>query len=262
MQLPKESGHFYAQDGSIAYEVPYADPKRGMRNTTLRDARKLNLVPSVTTILKVLPKPGLDNWKQEQMFYAALTLTRKDGETDERFYGRVVHDSREQAKKAAEKGTAIHGAIQCHINGIKPDKQWTKYSLPVMNWLDREFGGGIAQWISERTFAHPLGFGGAVDLHSPQVIIDFKTKDFDQSDIDNGKIKGWPEQGMQLAAYREGTGHPKAKRINLFISRNNPGLIVPYYWSDDDKHWETFCAALKLWKLMKGYDGSFNGRQP
>ena len=229
MQRAKESGHYYEQDGSPAYKVPYADKSKGMRNTTLRDARKLSLVPSVTTILKVLPKPGLDNWKQEQMFYAALTLTRKDRETDEQFYGRVVHDSREQARKAAEKGTAIHGAIQIAIEGeYEGDHKYEKYVLAVCLWINKEFGDD-AQWISERTFAHSLGFGGAVDLHSPQVIIDFKTKDFDQADIDNGKIKGWPEQGMQLAAYREGVEHPKIKRINLFISRNNPGLIVPYY---------------------------------
>ena len=257
MQIAKESGHYYEQDGSPAYKVPYADKSKGMRNTTLRDARKLSLVPSVTTILKVLPKPGLDNWKQEPMFYAALTLTRQDEGTDEQFYGRVVHDSREQARKAAEKGIAIHGAIQRAIEGKSFDTQFGATVMAVMEWLDKEFDK--TQWISERTFAHPLGFGGAVDLHSPQIIIDLKTKDFDQADIDNGKIKGWPEQGMQLAAYREGVGHPKVKRINLFISRNNPGLIVPYYWDEDDKHWETFLALLNVWKLTKNYDGSFNG---
>ena len=51
--------HWYKQDGSPCYEVPYADPKKGMRSTTIRDARKLNLVPSVTTILQVMDKPGL-----------------------------------------------------------------------------------------------------------------------------------------------------------------------------------------------------------
>ena len=55
-----------------------------------------------------------------------------------------------------------------------------------------------------------------------------------------------------------------------FISRNNPGLIHPYYWDklvlsngssnlDKDNHWETFKAALYLWKLIKGYDSSFEG---
>lgn len=257
MQVIKESGHYYEQGGAPAYTVPYVDKSKGMRPTTIRDARKLDLVPSVTTILNVLPKPGLVNWKQEQLFYAALTLTREEKESDQQFYYRVVADSKEQARKAAEKGTAIHGAIQRAIEFPLAPKpfEYIPHIKAVMSWLTKEFGK--AQWISERTFAHPLGFGGAVDLHSPQVIIDFKTKEFDQSDIDNGKVKGWPEQGMQLAAYREGVGHPKAQRINLFISRNNPGLIHAFYWDEKDNHFETFKAALQLWKLIKNYDSAF-----
>jgi len=215
MQVVSERSHWYTKHGTPVHTVPYADPRKGMRPTTLADARKLLLGPSVTSVLSILPKPGLVNWKQEQLFYAALTLTREKGETDQDFYYRVVADSKEQAKKAAEKGTAIHGAIQCGIEKKSFLANYLPYVEAVMTWLDKEFGK--AQWISERTFAHPLGFGGAVDLHSPQVVIDFKTKDFDQADIDAGKVKGWPEQGMQLAAYREGVRHPKAKRINLFI---------------------------------------------
>ena len=64
---------------------------------------------------------------------------------------------------------------------------------------------------------------------------------------------------MQLAAYREGVGHPNAQRINLFISRNNPGLIHAFYWQEKDNHFETFKAALQLWKLIKNYDSSFEG---
>ncbi len=258
MQVPKESGHWYSQAGAPAYEVPYKDPKKGMRNTTLADARKEKFVPSVTGITKLLPKDGLVRWEKEQIFYAALTLTREEGESDQQFYYRVIADSKEQAKKAAEKGTAIHGAIQRCLADQSYDARYENIVEPIMDWLMLQFGK--TSWISERTFAHPLGFGGAVDLHSPQVVIDFKTKDFDQSDIDNGKVKGWPEHGMQLAAYREGVGHPNARRINLFVSRNNPGLVHPYYWDEKDWHWETFKAALELWKLIKGYDSSFEGQ--
>jgi hypothetical protein len=60
-----EAVHWYRQDGGPQYTVKAKDGSD--RPTTLRDARKLNLVPSVTTILKIAAKPGLEAWKQEQM---------------------------------------------------------------------------------------------------------------------------------------------------------------------------------------------------
>ena len=44
-----ESSHWYTREGAPKYTV---EAKNGNpRNTTLADARKLNLVPSVTTII-------------------------------------------------------------------------------------------------------------------------------------------------------------------------------------------------------------------
>lgn len=79
--VPRESAsHWYFPDGSPLHEVERADGK-GTRPTNLRDARKLGLYPSVTNILSVLAKPGLNAWKQEQAILAALTLPRRSGES-------------------------------------------------------------------------------------------------------------------------------------------------------------------------------------
>ena len=74
----KESTHWYTRAGNPMYTIIGKNGKE--RNTTLRDARTLDLVPSVTTILGVAAKPGLEKWKQEQVLLAALTLPRQDGE--------------------------------------------------------------------------------------------------------------------------------------------------------------------------------------
>ena len=61
-----ESNHWYTRDGAPQYTVP--SKKDGSpRSTTLRDARVMNLVPSVTTILNVMAKPALTNWLQQQV---------------------------------------------------------------------------------------------------------------------------------------------------------------------------------------------------
>ena len=105
-----ESNHWYTRDGVPMYTVEAA--KGGQRATTLRDARKLNLVPSVTTILNVAAKPALTNWLQQQVLLAALTLPRRPDEPEKEYIDRIISDSKEQGRSAADAGTDIHPSIQ------------------------------------------------------------------------------------------------------------------------------------------------------
>ena len=50
-----ESGHWYTKDGEPMYTIVGANGVE--RNTTLRDARSLGLVPSVTTVIGLVAKP-------------------------------------------------------------------------------------------------------------------------------------------------------------------------------------------------------------
>ena len=65
------SGHWYRCDGTPVHRLPTADGQ-GERPTTLRDARRLKLYPSVTSILGILAKPGLEKWKLDQVALATL----------------------------------------------------------------------------------------------------------------------------------------------------------------------------------------------
>ena len=67
-----ESGHWYAADGSPAYKIIGKNGKE--RNTTVRDARERNLVPSVTTVLGLVAKPGLSNWLQQQVLLSLIHI--------------------------------------------------------------------------------------------------------------------------------------------------------------------------------------------
>ena len=60
-----EGGHWYTTTGEPAYTTIGANGSE--RNTTLRDARKLGLIPSVTTINNMLAKAGLNSWLQQQV---------------------------------------------------------------------------------------------------------------------------------------------------------------------------------------------------
>ncbi len=209
-----DSGHWYERDGTPRYEILGAN--KVMRNTTLRDARKLNLVPSVTTIIKEAAAPGLERWKMQQLLMAALTLTRVDGWTEKEYLQKIQEDGRAEGKAAAEKGQEIHGAIeQGYIyRGIcKPEWQpWVNAARSTLC----DNCGIEKPWEPEKSFAHPSGYGGRVDLHSDDWVVDIKTKDGVED------VKLWDEHPMQLAAYRRGLNKPNARCGILFVDRLSP----------------------------------------
>ncbi len=90
--IVSESTHWYRTDGTPCYQVPRADGK-GLRPTTLRDARKLGLVPSVTGIIRCAAAPQLEAWKRKQLALACLTLPRIEGESADDFMVRAERDA-------------------------------------------------------------------------------------------------------------------------------------------------------------------------
>ena len=244
-----ESNHWYTRDGVPMYTVEAK--KVGQRATTLRDARSLNLVPSVTTILNVAAKPALLAWMQQQVLLAALTLPRRPDEPEKDYIDRIISDSKEQGKAAADAGTDIHASIQGHYED-KPTGKHQESVDACVKAIKDHFGDAV--WISERSFAHEAGFGGKCDLFCAgtlNAVVDIKTKEFTDPD----KIGGYDEHLMQLAAYRVGLGIPKARCANVFVSRNVPGLVVVKEWplEELDTGWEMFMHLLAFWQLKNNH---------
>lgn len=208
------AGHWYTQTGEPRYTIIGRNGKE--RNTTLRDARELALVPSVTTIIRMAAAPALEKWKRNQVLMAALTLPRREAESEEAWLGRVEQDWQEQGRAAADRGTAIHAAIEKHYRG-EPDEELWDYVKVAKNALDAACSQ--QQWSAERSFAcsHPYGHGGKTDLHSMEWVNDVKTKDGDVA-----QTKTWDDHAMQLAAYRRGLGVHAARCGILFVSRDFP----------------------------------------
>jgi len=244
-----ESNHWYTRDGVPQYTVEAK--KGGQRNTTLRDARTMNLVPSVTTVLNVAAKPALLAWMQQQVLYAALTLPRRPDEPEKEYIDRIINDSKEQGRSAADAGTDIHASIQGFYEGQstgKHSEMVTACTQAIDNWA------GPRTWISERAFAHEAGFGGKCDLYSEAdggFVADIKTKEFTDPD----KVGGYDEHLMQLAAYRVGLGVPNARCANVFVSRNVPGLVVVKEWPLEqlDTGWAMFMHLLSFWQLKNDH---------
>jgi hypothetical protein len=247
-----ESQHWYTRTGEPAYTVKNKDGHP--RPTTLRDARKLGLVPSVTTIIKCAASPGLEAWKLQQMMLAALTLPRAPEESEESFISRIQADSKEQAKMAAERGSEVHAALESFFETRHVTTKFAESVAGTESEIVKIFGN--LEWSTEKSFARD-GFGGKVDLHSQDgqgVVIDFKTKEFTEETMD--KAQGFDEHLMQLASYRVGLGLPKARCANVFVSVTQPGLVVVREWSQEDleRGWKMFNSLLQFWYAKSGLE--------
>lgn len=264
--VPRESAsHWYFPDGTPLHEVPRADGK-GSRPTNLRDARKLGLFPSVTNVLSILAKPGLDAWKQEQAILAALTLPRIEGETLDDFAKRVLADMTSEVGRAADLGSAVHAAIEGYAQGrwLPEDKEVAQLFEPARQWFDAQVTQVHAVEIAT---AHlEWGYAGRVDLVATlkstgrPTVIDFKTQKTRRDK--NGYFKPilhdtWP---LQLEAYRmalasRDKGLQDAAIASVVIGSSEPVPVVTQVWDDADKagFFRAFLAARELWVWQKNY---------
>ncbi len=254
--LASEGGHWYKRNGEPCYQIVGKNGK--LRDVNLKDARKLGLLPSVTGIIDIEAKPALTRWLVDQAYLACLTLPRIEGESLDDFKLRASKDAGMQAELAKARGNVIHAEIERYLDGGQVENENSlPFVVPVADWLDRNFGR--LAWAVEKSFGHPLGYGGKVDLHckeGEQIVLDFKTKAFGPEEAT--KRFAWDGHAMQAYAYAYGLGIPHARKFNLFISTSHPGLLVGHEWlPQDDYQWDCFQHLLRVWQLRKRYDTRF-----
>jgi hypothetical protein len=252
-EIATEQGHWYQRDGTPAYTITGKNGKE--RATTLRDARKLSLAPSVTTILQIMAKPGLEMWKINQVLLSALTLPRNEGEDNDQFAARVLHDWQEEGKKARDRGTTIHGALERNLLGLPVDPEYHRHCLAAdhhLNFWVNENGGDVSKVAAEKSFACDLGYGGKVDFSCPGFVADFKTTD---KPLESAKL--WDEHPMQLAAYRYGLGMPEARCAIVYVHVDGSAKLIEVGEEELDRGWAMFLACLNLWSIKSKYKPGF-----
>jgi hypothetical protein len=267
--------HWYDRQGRPCYQQR---SKGGTyRDTTLRDARAQNLVPSVSEILRVIAKPGLEIWKEKQHALAALTLPDQDRHADDATrMARIKADAQKQVTDAAAEGTRIHDAIEKHFKGERYDYRYERHVKGAADALAAAFPE-IRDWQAEQSFCHPRGFGGRVDLfsRSGRTVGDTKSRDFGPEKLARDLAF---EQYVQLAAYAEGldlcrTARPAPRHrvelvtepavlFSLFVSRTHPGLALVHPWEPERclRGLRQFYGAFDVFCGQRDFDPWFGER--
>lgn len=264
------ANHWYDLHGEPVYQVPNKSKPGTVRDTTLSDARKLKLVKSVTTVFDVLDKQALRTWQIEQIKKEVFTscmggVEFTDEEQFEKWWRGILYDSGKIGRASAERGAELHNALEEYYLSNEVVEKEREFIEPVIRLIQEQFKG--VRWVPEQSFASKTyGFGGRVDMYSPDgIILDFKTK----ATSDIKKMKPYDAHHMQTAAYAVGLAENLAfpmfgnegrlnvaknvKRYNLFISTEKPGLLNLTESTDFDRDWGMFDNLNRYWDLMNSF---------
>lgn len=241
------SDHYYTKDGTPTHWVPKKDGK-GTRPTTVADCIKLQLLPSPSTILKLLAKPALEDWKARQQILAVMTAPDLlIPETIDQKITRVLDVERQHEQEssiARDMGTAIHEAIQNALSGKPWSQSLIAYVCPVLIEIGRL--GRVA--FTEKVLL-AKDHAGLCDCGTENdevlTLLDFKSCKLPPK-------SPYPEHRMQLASYAASLGNTGDKRIecvNIYISKTEPGLIAAINLGDWQRDYKLFRLLLEFWYL-------------
>ena len=244
--------HWYNRAGEAVFEVPKV--KGGMRKTTIADARKMGLYPSVTTVLGILDKPQLGDWKLEQMALAAFNSPANGSEPFEVYHQHLLTKAFEQVGDAADLGTAIHAALEAHFKGAPIEPGMDMYVEPVARLIERE---GISFNEHElRLVNTQVGYAGTTDAVITKAgqtgILDFKSRKTKPGIA----CTPWETEPLQIAAYGVAKfGHVPEIGANVYISTTEKGRaeIVWHSYEDLAEAWKTFQSCVQIWQYLKSY---------
>ena len=253
-------GHWYDAEAKPRHTMPLASGE-GERNTTLRDARKHNLIPSVTTLLGLFAKPGLDRWKQDQLLRIAHENPPLDEESFEDYADRCLVLHEKPVADAADFGTRIHDAIEKFFEGDPIDDELLPYVKPAFDWKQENQLRFIER---EKTMVNlEEGFAGTVDIvglgaNQEKFVIDWKTRKTKKG----VKVSSYDFQIHQIAAYAAtywGADAVDAEQVfgaNAYLSSTEPGRfeVIKYSPSELKDAWAVFKSACAIWRSLKGYD--------
>lgn len=248
--------HWYKPTGEPCHQLPKSKGD-GLRAATIRDAKKLGLLPSVTNILGVIAKPGLDKWKLNQVALAAFASPPDGKESEDYYTGRIIEAAFTQVVEAADLGSKIHDGLEKVFDGEAVEDELLPYVQPTLEWKRKH---GLTFLEREIVLVNEEeGYAGRCDViakgkKGQPVILDYKTRK-----TEPGKeATPYDGQGMQLAAYAVARwGEDALESVtaaNVFISTTEPGRMEVCKHDDLRGEWEAFKAACVLWRRIKGYD--------
>ena len=227
--------HFYATNKETGKVEPKHfvenKSKGGLRPSRVTDAKKAlkggeRWYPSVTSVMNILDKPALNNWKVDQALLSVHTLINSNTELRsddfEGFKRHIRAVTEERANEAPKAGTAIHDVLEKFwSDGTLPkDEIEQKICCNVRAVLLEHTGLAPEKWNCEDYFIEKtFGYAGQADLVNSGWVIDYKSKQ-EAAKFKVGKM-AFSDHSRQLGAYGAALCQPDFRAANIFICLEN-----------------------------------------
>ena len=247
--------HIYELLDGVVEPRHFVTDKNGkLRSSTLRDFRTMNrdgrtVRPSVSTIIGMLDKPQLLNWKIDQHLQTAydydisLDMEELIFDKDE-YFDRIKSITRDRMDVAPTAGTNFHTLLDDRIHLRKSGTAAESVIVDnVFETLIKETGE--TGWLGETNFIADR-YAGQIDCHNYHYIVDFKTKN--SGGFKPGKMV-YDDHVIQLAAYRAGI-RSTAMCANLFIDLQTGETDMHFHEESElERGLGIFNACIDIWYL-------------
>lgn len=257
-----ESTNWADANGIPVYQIPKKNPKDGMKKPNITDARKLGLYPRVTSVIRLITAPILNDWRVFNAVETCWSYPPLDDNADklvepiEGYTDRIVKMIDADLEKSSERGKKIHADLNNWVaGGTIPEDDVSKHLIEsLQNWGK---ANGVVAFTSENHFVNKeLGFAGTDDLEAVLedgriIVLDLKTrKDAEKHN------KPYDKDRWQLGGYSIGRNIEDPKRLVLVVcDQYRPQIPVAFNNIEDVKECrEEFMAILNTWKLINRYD--------
>jgi hypothetical protein len=230
------------------------------------------VVPSVTTVLKILAKPELEAWKLRQVAEAAVEhyghLGRLMADVSfEEAVQRLARVPDQVAERAAKRGTAVHAYAEAWAKGeplpeLVPEHEGylRAFCSFVNEWRPVFTGAEVTVWAEEAGYAGTLDAWAVVEVEGRLVVADWKTSKTVH-----------PEAALQLAALANAPEvvHPDGRRepapkveggLIVRLGADGNFEVVPVDVGADSPSWCAFRALVEVWWVLQGH--LVNGEEP
>lgn len=257
--------HFYTkQDDKVQarHFVPMAkDPSRN-RPSRVSDAKKAlkngeQWFPSVTTVLNVLDKPALVNWKVDQHLQQAFSVPPLQDQG--MWIDKVKSITRNAMDVAPSAGTDMHKILEDHVffgsdQGNKELLNMDGLEFHIVHEIEMKLDRlGITPqdtYKEEYFLDDGVGYAGCADLvvrDDECWVIDYKTK-LTADKFKPGKM-AYPDHTRQLAAYGMALFPNKFRAANIFICLETGDIdFHEHSWESLENGWLDFVDCLNIFK--------------
>lgn len=240
-----DGDHYYTAQGDPAY------------GAGIRLARQQHLLPSPSTILKVMSKPGLSIWIQNQLIETALdTIDEiRSQYTDRKDQIKAIADAnKEKGRGPMDLGTLIHSKAEKILEGENAEAG-DVYGVGISDYVTQHIVR--TRWC-ERSVTHigeRIAFAGRVDALVEHQSCGLSVLDWKSSKVKRGKTGNpnpvWYDAYIvQLSAYSYAIdGQPQPISVAIDTRPEHEGGIYEKIWDKEEieRGWKMFNLLYRLW---------------